>query len=477
MAEQRETILRQIYAVNAGTVDGVKGFPSAIMIPVDGQHDPREAVHLVDKMQMAGVDVYRADAPIDAGGRTYAAGTFVIPMTQVFARYAKDMLEPQTYPEVRLTPDSPPIPPYDVTAWSLGMLLGVQTDFVKTPLPAGAKMTKLEGVPALAGQVTGSGNRYVFPYDGADTATAINRLLKDGAHVSLLTTREGDTSQASVAVTGASRQQIDAAAKAFDLRVQAGAAPKTTPAGAMAIHAPRIGMYQPWTGGNMDEGWTRWVLEHYDFTSTPLHNADIQAGKLRDRFDVIILADQSPEQIIDGWDYSTIRPEYRGGIGEKGVDALRDFVAHGGTLVTLGEASDFAIKEFPIPVRNVKDELSRDQHFAPGTILHVQVDTTNPIGYGVAPDTWGFYINSPFFEVRKGFSPVKTEIVARYPNTGIVASGWLKGEKYMAGHAAVVTVDMNPGRLVLFGLRPQHRAQTHATFPMLFNALYLSTAR
>ena len=47
----------------------------------------------------------------------------------------------------------------------------------------------------------------------------------------------------------------------------------------------------------------------------------------------------------------------------------------------------------------------------------------------------------------------------------------------MAGRAAVVPVDMNPGRLVLFGLRPQHRAQTQATFPLLFNALYLSTVQ
>ncbi|MDE3154332.1 MAG: hypothetical protein KGN76_04480 [Acidobacteriota bacterium] len=476
VAEQRETILRQIYAVNAETVRGVKGFPSAIVIPVDGQHDAREAVHLVDKLQMAGVDVYRADAPIEADGHTWPAGTFVIPMHQVFARYAKDMIEPQTYPEVRLTPDSPPIPPYDVTAWSLGMLLGVQTTFVKQALPADAKLTKLDGVPALAGRVAGTGSRFVFPYDGADTAAAINQLLKDGARVSLFSTREGDSSQASVAVTGISRAQMETAAKSWDLDVRAGAMPKAAPAGAVAIKAPRIGMYQPWTGGNMDEGWTRWVLEHYGFQSSPLHNADIQAGKLREKFDVIILADQAPTQIVDGWDYSSIRPEYRGGIGDKGVDALRDFVAHGGTLVTLGQASDFAIKEFPIPVRNVKDGLNRNQHFAPGTILHVEVDTTNPIGYGVAPETWGFYINSPFFEVRKGFSPVKTDVIARYPNTDLVASGWLKGEQYMAGHAAVVSIDMNPGRLVLFGLRPQHRAQTHATFPLLFNALYLATA-
>ena len=90
------------------------------------------------------------------------------------------------------------------------------------------------------------------------------------------------------------------------------------------------------------------------------------------------------------------------------------------------------------------------------------------------PETYGFYNNSPFFSLLEGFSSQKTTIVARYPNTDVVASGWLKGEELMAGRAAVVSVEMNPGRIVLFGLRPQHRAQTHATFPLLFNALYLS---
>ncbi len=102
------------------------------------------------------------------------------------------------------------------------------------------------------------------------------------------------------------------------------------------------------------------------------------------------------------------------------------------------------------------------------------MDTANPIGYGMSPETYGFYINSPFFSLSEGFASQTTTVVARYPNADVVASGWLKGEEYMTGRAAVVSVDMHPGRVVLFGLRPQHRAQTHATFPMLFNALYLS---
>ncbi len=234
-------------------------------------------------------------------------------------------------------------------------------------------------------------------------------------------------------------------------------------------------MYSPWTGGNMDEGWTRWVLEQYDFTSTTLHNAEMRAGKLRDRYDVIILPDQAPRSIVDGASGQNVRPEYRGGIGEDGVKALRDFVAQGGTLVTLGAACDLAIEHFAIPVKDLKIGLTRDQHFAPGTILKIEVDTAHPLGYGMEAESYGFYNNSPFFSLVEGFSSQKLSVVARYPNTGIVASGWLKGEEYMAGRAAIVDVEMSPGRIVLFGLRPQHRAQTHATFPMLFNALYLST--
>ena len=275
--------------------------------------------------------------------------------------------------------------------------------------------------------------------------------------------------------TSAPRKSLDAVAPELGLQIKAAdsAAPA---AGALAIKAPRIGMYSPWTGGNMDEGWTRWVLEQYDFNLTTLHNADIRGGKLRDKYDVIILPDQAPRSIIDGASGQSIRPEYRGGIGDEGIAALHDFLGQGGTLVTLGAASDLAIERFGVPVKNLKAGLTRDQHFAPGTILNVEVDTAHPLGFGMDASTYGFYNNSPFFSLTEGFSSQKLSVVARYPNTNVVASGWLKGEELMAGRAAVVSMDMNPGRIVLFGLRPQHRAQTHATFPLLFNALYLAAS-
>jgi len=298
--------------------------------------------------------------------------------------------------------------------------------------------------------------------------------LKQGGRVSIEPARDA-SGPARANVSNVSRKQMEDAASTYGLDVTTvpGAAPGGSP---LAIRAPRIGMYQPWAGGNMDEGWTRWVLEQYGFQSTVLNNDAVRAGALKERFDVVILPDQNPQQMINGSTAATVRPEYRGGIGDEGLAALKRFVDSGGTLVTLGAASEFAIQNFPIPVRNLKRGLSRDEHFAPGTILRIEVDTKHPLGYGMAGRTFGFYNNSPFFALVEGFSSQRPSVVVRYPNTDVVASGWLKGEELMAGRAAVISVEMNPGRIVLFGLRPQHRAQTHATFPMLFNSLYLATA-
>ena len=132
----------------------------------------------------------------------------------------------------------------------------------------------------------------------------------------------------------------------------------------------------------MDEGWTRWVLEHWEFGPKTLHNADVKAGGLRRQFDVIVLADQQLREIVNGNESSATRPEYRGGIGDEGVQALKAFVAEGGTLVMLGNSAELAIQKWPIPVRNLKPGLTRDQHFAPGTIVRVQVDTASLLGTG-----------------------------------------------------------------------------------------------
>src|SRR5437660_12901231 len=116
--DRREPIVRQIYDVNRETVEsGKTADVKTIVVPLENQQDPREAAHLVDRLHLGGLEVFRAESAFELDGEKYPSGTFVIPMTQVFARYAKDMLEKQTYPEVRRAPNATPEAPYDVTAW------------------------------------------------------------------------------------------------------------------------------------------------------------------------------------------------------------------------------------------------------------------------------------------------------------------------------------------------------------------------
>ncbi len=192
-ADRRETLLRQIYEINLNTVESGKkgeiGFGKeknyAVLIPITGQHDQNEVIELVDKLTMGGVEVHRAQKDFQQDGETYAAGTYVIPFNQVFARYAKDMLEKQVYPEVRRAPNAPAEAPYDVSAWSLGLQFGVKTVFAKTALPASLALEPVRTTPKFVLTAEKGGSLWTFPYTGAESAGIVNRLLKEGAKVSI----------------------------------------------------------------------------------------------------------------------------------------------------------------------------------------------------------------------------------------------------------------------------------------------------
>jgi hypothetical protein len=477
-SQRRLTLLHEIYDINRNTIEaGKKGEIGdgkektfAILIPVDSQHDPNEAIDLVDKLLMGGVEIYRARAEFKQDGKTYAAGTFVIPFNQVFARYVKDLLERQTYPEVRRAPNALAEAPYDVSAWSLGLQFGVKSDFAKTALDSALALDRVAVTPKFVLPASNSAGAWTFPYDGAQSALLVNRLLKAGGKVGL---SKADSAGVSMVLATAKPDVWTKATEGFDIQTPPAAKPSARSPLATPLRAPRVGLYQSWSAP-IDEGWTRFILEQYGFDYTKLHNTDIKAGKLRQRFDAIVLPDQRSAQILDGPTGKAVVPEYSGGIGDDGLDALKQFVSDGGTLIALGEASNLLVDKLPLGVKDLKRTTTRDQHFAPGTIVNLQVDTAHPVGRGVAPDTYGFYIDSPFFQTMEGFSSHKLSVVARYPNTEVRASGWLRGEDLMYGRAAVVAIEMNPGKVVLFGIRPQHRAQTHATLPLLFNALYWS---
>jgi hypothetical protein len=276
------------------------------------------------------------------------------------------------------------------------------------------------------------------------------------------------------------------------------------------ISKPRIAIYQPWSS-NMDEGWTRWLIEAFDFDYTVLHPQDfraaagssssgspephsipedernlwpnhvakhapdtVEASSLASRFDVILFTHQDDEEILEGNDYPVTPPVYRGGVGQEGLEALRQFVDAGGTVVALGNATRLLIKHWPVPARNVVEDLEQDEFLIPGSILNIQTDPTHPMAWGMPRQLYGYFSRNPVFTLTDSFQSQAASVAVRYPNQDLRASGWVRGGDHIASRAAAIQVDLEgAGRIVLMGIRPQHRAQTHATFKLFFNALMM----
>ncbi len=214
----------------------------------------------------------------------------------------------------------------------------------------------------------------------------------------------------------------------------------------------------------MDEGWTRWLLEQFRFAFTGVRNAEIQAGGLRAKFDVLIFPDQNTNAMENGYRPNAMPTEYAGGLGPKGAAALKEFAEAGGSLVFLNDASEYAIARLGVAAKTVTAGVSNNDYYSPGSLLNVKLDTRSPLAYGVPADLTIWSEHSPAWDTQ-------LPVIARYPETGVLASGWLVGEKVIGGRAAMIDAPAGSGHIVLFGMRPQYRAQSYLTFKLFFNAL------
>jgi hypothetical protein len=225
---------------------------------------------------------------------------------------------------------------------------------------------------------------------------------------------------------------------------------------------------------SMDEGWTRYVLDYQSRCEyyLSLEDKEARAGRLRAKFSVIIIPDQPPRTIFEGYKPGTMPEEITGGLGAEGVKALREFVEDGGTLVCLNRASDFAIEQLKLPVRDITEGLPRTVFYAPGSILRTEVDTTHPLAAQMPRESIAWVENSPVFEISDQREAGRVRVIASYPATSDpLLSGWLLGGERLRGKAALVEVALGRGRVILFGFRPQYRAQSLATYPLFFNAI------
>lgn len=470
VANERLLVQRNFYNLNRKQIKlGADGGPFAYVIPAK-QHDPAASALLARLLDEQGGIVHKATADFSAGGVNYSEGSYVVLMSQPFRPFVKDLLEKQTYPVQRQYPGGPIQRPYDVTGWTLPLQLGVEA--VEVAKPFNAKLEKLSAFAIPEGKFDAAAANPVaweISHNSNNAILATNRLLKSGAIV-------GWTPEGAIIVRSPSREdlgpQLKEMAKSLGIEVKA---LSTLPPQQRRVKAPRIGLYFP-PQGVMDEGWTRWLLEQYEFPYARVKPAEIKAGKLRERYDAILFPNQPKEQLLSGATQEWIRPEDRGGIGTEGVAALKAFVREGGTLITLGSSGLVPVEDFPLPLKNALKGLRPDQFSCPGSILNVFVDNTTPVGYGMEEKASAVFYNNIAFESAPAMSGATVRVLARYPSNNILASGWIGGEEYLNDRIAAAQVDYGKGHVILLGFAVQNRAQPHGTFKLLFNSLHYAAS-
>jgi hypothetical protein len=399
-AQNREHWLQRFYEIEKEAVrPRQQGEVFSFIFPLR-KNEPVEAYlnreNVLNIMEHGGVEVSRV-RPFRLNGTSFEEGTAVIPTNQPYGAFAKALLEPRIYPDLR-DKNGRPIRPYDVTAHALSLLMNVEVR---------SAYTSIQYAQSLRGS---RGNR-----------------------------------------------------------------------GSGCDHPPTYALYRSFVP-SMDEGWTRWVFlkrQEWDtcFRYDSITDREIKSGSV-EKYRTIIIPDQPPAAILNGYRAGAMPPEYTGGLGAEGVKALREFVEHGGTLICLNRASDFAIEQFKLPIRDVVDGLPRTEFYVPGSILRIELDTSNPIAKGMPKESIAWAENSPVFElVRTGsgsdrVDPSNVHVIAWYPkDRDPLLSGWLLGGDRIKGKAALLEVGLGKGRIILFGFRPQYRGQSLATYPLFFNAI------
>jgi hypothetical protein len=503
-AVYRETFLYGKYQMGRDTIARFEMEPPfAWIIPKD-QQDPATACRLIDNMIWAGIEVYEAEKPFGCDGISHKRGTWIIPMNQPFSRFVKAIFEEQAYPDLTKYPNlwqgivRPQniadvfLPPYDMAGWTLPYQMGVKVLAANSPLAASLASIQKATLPEarVAGK---AGYAYLISTKTNNSFVAVNRILKKGDQVFRIkeTLKIADQNYPPgtfvVPSQGVSESFMDSLAKELNLPIRGIEKPLNTTI--FDIKAPRVALYQSWTAST-DEGWTRWLLEQYEFPFVNIHDAEVRAGNLKERFDTLIIPSMSTDDIVEGYETGTMPSRYVGGISDAGVRNIKKFVEDGGTLVVLNSACIFALEELGLPVGDVLKNLrSSGQRYdpeeeesrpgapkfaCPGSMLRMEFDTKHPVAYGMPEEGSGMFYRSTAFDILPAFEEKPAAAIAKYSHSDLLMSGYLLGKKYLHDKTAAAVVPLGKGRVILLGFAVQNRGQTHGTFKLLFNSLFYS---
>ena len=460
------------------------------------QADFVTATKFVNVLIKNGVVVHRATGAFNVDGRTYPAGSYVVQTAQAFRPHVLDMFEPQDYPDDFAFPGAPPTPPYDTTGWTLAYQMGVEFDRILEDFDGPFEQLDGEAIPP-AGQITRLAETVGFFLSHAvnDAFIAVNRLLRDGE--SILWLRESVNANGKTYPVGT--MYVPAMADtpslleplATELGLVFEATTEEPSVDALELDEVKVGLWDRY-GGSETSGWTRFLLEDFEFSFEVVYPPMLDRGNLASRFDVLIFVDEGiPSE--DRENRSLIRPEdipaeYGGQLGDvtlaRTVPRLREFLEAGGTILTIGGSTILA-SHLDLPVSDAllerlsdgeERKLPQERFFIPGSLLRVQVNDDHPLAFGVGSEVDVVFSSSPAFRLDPEPGERRIEPVAWFGENPL-RSGWAWGENYLANSVAIIDATVGDGKLLLFGPEIAFRAQPHGTFKFLFNGIYYSHAQ
>ena len=487
-------------AMDASLYDKIMKDPArrdarAYIVP-SSQPDFPTATKFINTLRHVGVIVERAKSDFTVNGKTYPAGSYVVPMAQAFRPHVLDMFEPQDHPNDFAYPGGPPKRPYDAAGYTLAYTMGVEFDRILDAFTC-AVCERITGLasPLAATVASASGaSGYVLTPAQNDAFIAVNRALKGGASVSRLTAPFSSNGKmypaGSFYVTGGSASSTaETAARALGVKVDG---VSSRPTAVAPIKAPRIGLWDTY-GGSMPSGWTRWLFEQYEFPYTLVYTPELDNGNLRAKYDVLVFVDGAISLQGQGG-----RGGFGGGRGgppdslrfmagrptaERTVPALKKFLEDGGQIITIGSSTELAYA-LGLPISNELVErtpsggerpLPGDKFYVPGSVLRVAVDSTAEVAAGSKGHVDVFFDNSPVFTLNPDAAAKGVKPVAWFDSSMPLRSGWGWGQDYLEGGVAMATARVGKGQLYLFGPEVLFRGQPHGTFKFFFNAVMDAT--
>jgi hypothetical protein len=480
--------------------------PRGFILPAD-QPDFPTATKFVNTLMKTGVAVHRATAAFSVAGKNYPAGSYVVKAAQAFRPHVLDMFEPQDHPDDIPYPGGPPSRPYDNAGWTLAYQMGVKFDRVLEGFDGPfEKLTAMQ--KPVPGKVTTAAGGYTFSHATNDSFVAINRLVAAGEDVYWVTggPHSGAFFVASKPSTTAAVTKL-----ATDLGISfEGVAAR--PAGdAIKLRKVRIGLADQY-GGSMPSGWTRWLLEQFEFPFEVVFPQALDAGNLSSKYDVLVFPSgvgptagfggragggrggaaaagggRGQAGGRGGGAGGNIPAEYQAQLGSytaaQTLPQIRKFLEDGGTVVGVGRSSMTLAELLELPVQNHLVErspegtarpLPSEKYYVPGSVLRVAVDTTTPLAHGVTNPVDVFFDNSPVFALEPDATMKGVRPVAWFDSATPLRSGWAYGQGYLKGGVVAFDAPVGKGRFYAFGPEITFRAQPHGTFKFLFNGIYLS---